>query len=210
MKLGVIDWPGLASFAGIWVAAAAAPGGNMAFTVAISSRYGFWAGIIGACGFVTVLFGFMMAVSLGLGFTVDRYAPALDVLRWFGVGYLLYLAWRLWTADANLRLDGSFENISFPWIYLQGALICLTNPKVIIFIAFVLPQTVDPSRPMLPQLVLLGSCGVLLSLMVHATYSMLGHKLGRSVPTPRARKICNRIIAVIFVIAALGLATASL
>ncbi len=85
------------------------------------------------------------------------------VRRWFGVGYLLYLAYRMWNADAEARLDGSFEVASLPKIYIQGVLICPTNPKVLIFIAFIFPQTVDAGKPLVPQLLVLGTCGALFS-----------------------------------------------
>ena len=206
----VIDAAQLATFAGIWVAAAAAPGGNTAFTVSVSSRYGFGAGLVGALGFATVLMAYTLFVVFGLGFAVSQYGLVLDVLRWLGVGYLLYLAYRMWIARAVARLDGSFEAAAYPKLYLQGALICFTNPKVMIFIAVVLPQAVDGDRPLVPQFLVLGLCGALSSLFVHSVYSVLGHTLGRSVPTPRARRICNRIIAAVFVIAAVGLSLSSL
>ena len=195
----------LATFTGIWVAAAAAPGGNSAFTVSISSRYGFGAGLVGALGFVTALMTYLAVVAFGLDFAVSQFRPLLNAVRWIGVGYLLYLAVKLWRADGGTRLDGTFEIAAYRRIYLQGALICFTNPKVMIFIAVVFPQSVDAEQALVPQLLVLGLCGALSSFAVHATYSLLGHTLGQSVPTPGARRISNRIIAAIFVVAAVGL-----
>ena len=43
----------LFGFCVIWLAAAMTPGANVAFTVSISSRYGFRAGLACAAGFVT-------------------------------------------------------------------------------------------------------------------------------------------------------------
>ena len=126
-------------------------------------------------------------------------------LRWLGVGYLLYLAYKIWTASGTVRLDGSYEKASRLKIYIQGALICLTNPKVMVFIAFVFPQTVNPSYALLPQLIVLGVTGAMLSFIAHGFYSILGHTLGQSVPSPRARRISNRVIAIVFIVAAFGL-----
>jgi threonine/homoserine/homoserine lactone efflux protein len=69
---------------------------------------------------------------------------------------------------------------------------------------------VNADQPLLPQLLVLGLCGALMSLGVHTVYSILGHTLGRSVPTPGARRIVNRIIAAVFVIAAVGLSATSM
>ena len=93
-------------------------------------------------------------------------------------------------------------------IYVQGALICLTNPKAILFAAVVFPHAIVPDRPLAPQLVLLALIGATLSLSVHTGYSLIGSRLGRAVPSPRARILVNRTIAAVFVVAAIGLATA--
>ena len=161
--------------------------------------------MVGALGFVTALIAYMMLVAFGLGFAVSNYAPALKLLRVLGVGYLLYLAYRTWNADETERLDGGLQTASYLKTYVQGALVCLTNPKAIIFMAVVLPQTLDADKSLAPQLVALGLCGALLSFGVHSGYSLLGATLGQWVLTPRARRISNRAISTVFVVAAVGL-----
>jgi homoserine/homoserine lactone efflux protein len=210
LLFNAIDFAQLATFAGIWLAAAAAPGANVAFTISISSRFGFWAGVVGALGFASVLFGYMIVVALGLGFAVSQYGIILNMLRWFGVAYLLFLAYRMWNANAEFRLDRRFETASFLKIYAQGGLICLTNPKVVVFIAFIFPQTVNAEKPLVPQLLILGLFGALVSVGVQSVYSFFGHTLGQSVPSAGARRIANRVIATVFVVAAIGLSFANI
>ena len=200
----------IATFAGIWLAAALSPGANVAFTISVSSRFGFWAGLIGACGFLTALLGYLILVAFGLGFAIEQYAPILSILRWFGVAYLLFLAWKIWHAPTDVRLDGSFAEVSRIKVYSQAALICLTNPKAPIFAAVVLPQTINPEGPLTLQMIILCFVGVVTSQLVHSGYSYLGSTLGRSVPSPGARRIINRVIAGVFVIAALGLGVSKL
>ena len=208
--LEAIDPARFATFCLIWATAAAAPGGNMAFTISVSSRYGFRAGMLGAAGFVTANFGYMLLTAYGIGFAIDRHGSVLSALRWLGVAYLLFLAWRLWTASGEAKQGRKVDTTSPHKIWLQGALISLTNPKVILFVAVIMPQAISTEAPLLPQLLALGLAGTAISLLVHTVYSALGHFIGRSVPTPRARVISNRIIAVVFVTAAFGLAFASI
>ena len=205
-----IDPTRFATFCLIWATAAAAPGGNMAFTISVSSRYGFRAGMLGAAGFVTANFGYMLLTAYGIGFAVNRHASVLSALRWLGVAYLVFLAWRLWTASGEARKFRAFDTAAPQKIWLQGALISLTNPKVILFIAVVMPQAISTDAPLVPQLLVLGLAATVISLLVHTVYSALGHFIGRSVPTPRARVVSNRIIAAVFVTAAFGLAFASI
>lgn len=204
-----IDLAEFAVFCGLWLAAAAAPGGNSAFTVSVSSRFGFWAGVVGALGFVTILVLFVTLVAFGLDFAVSRITPLLDILRWLGVSYLLFLAFKLWRAPAMGGRETPFARIQPSRIYVQGALVCLTNPKVMIFVAAVIPQALNPDIPSGPQLVLFAISGGFLSFAVHCVYSYLGHRLGKAVPSPRARKFSNRAIACVFVLAAIGLGVAS-
>jgi threonine/homoserine/homoserine lactone efflux protein len=152
----------------------------------------------------------MLLTAYGIGFAIERHAPVLAMLRWIGVGYLLFLAWRMWTASGKVQRGGGTGPASFRKIWLQGALISLTNPKVILFIAVVMPQAVTANAPLYPQLLLLGFAATLISLLVHTVYSTLGHFIGQSIPTARARVISNRIIAAVFVAAALGLAFANI
>jgi homoserine/homoserine lactone efflux protein len=208
--LGALSIAQIATFGGIWLAAAAAPGANSAFTVSISSRYGLLAGLVAAAGFVSALLFYMALISYGLGFAVSQYGPLLNIVRWIGVAYLLYLAWRMWGASGAAEFDGEFTAFSISRVYAQGALICLTNPKAIIFITVVFPQTVNANAPLLPQLLILGLTGAIISFLVHTVYSTLGHMLGKSVPTLRARVIVNRMIAAVFVVAAVGLGAANI
>lgn len=198
----------IVSFGAIWFAAAMSPGANVAFTVSVSSRFGIAAGLTGAAGFVSALFLYMGLVAYGLGFAISQFTPILDVLRWVGVAYLLYLAWLMWNASGSMPEGEDVQNFSLLKIYIQGALICLTNPKAIVFIAVLLPQTVNEEFALFPQLFILGISGALISLCVHTFYSILGRSLGQAVPSPRARVIVNRVIATFFVVAAVGLVVA--
>ncbi len=201
---------GLLTFVGIWLAAAAAPGGNSAFTVSISSRFGFGAGLMGVLGFATVLLFFFTLVAFGLDLLLSRFGFVLDTLRWLGAAYLLYLAYRLWQAPVAVEGDQAFPRLQKSRVYLQGALICLTNPKVMIFVAAIVPQTLDPQLPSGPQLVIFGCMAAVMSFLVHCIYALLGQALGKAVPTPVAKRLCNRLIAAIFAAGAIGLGISSL
>ena len=206
----VVDVSKVLAFSGIWLAAALTPGANVAFTVSVSTRYGFWAGITGALGFVTGAVIYSLLVIFGLGLISAWFTPIIEVLRWVGTAYMLWLAWKLWNAPAMQLEEQDVNKTSYLKLYLQGLLICLTNPKAIIFFAVLIPQAIDTALPVLPQFILVICAGALMSLSAHTVYASLGYGLGRAIPSPQARVVVNRIIAVIFVIGAVGLATAAL
>ena len=199
----------LLGFSTIWLAAMT-PGANVAFTVSISSRYGFRAGLACAAGFVSGIVVYSLIVAFGLSLISQWFGQFLAIMRWVGVAYLIWLAMRLWNAPGAGAASQVAQAPGFWRILVQAALVALTNPKAMIFIAVVVPQAVDVSRPALPQLMVLALVASMMSLLAHSIYSALGHVLGRAVPSERAGIWVNRLIASILIFGALGLAFATL
>jgi len=131
-------------------------------------------------------------------------------MRWVGVAYLIWLAYRIWNAPGAGTATHQVERPGFWRILVQAALISLTNPKAMIFVAVVVPQAIDVSRPALPQLMILAIVASVMSFIAHGTYSALGHMLGRAVPSEKAGVWVNRLIASILIFGAIGLMFATL
>jgi homoserine/homoserine lactone efflux protein len=88
------------------------------------------------------------------------------LLKWSGAAYLLWLgarALRRQTPAEAARSDGSF---------LRGLLIALSNPKALLFFGAVLPQFVDPGRPLLPQFALMAVTFATLELAATSTIAL--------------------------------------
>ena len=200
----------LFGFCVIWLAAAMTPGANVAFTVSISSRYGFRAGVACAAGFVTGIFVYALIVAFGLSLVAQWFGPVLAIMRWVGVAYLIWLAFKIWNAPGVGAAARDVDAPGYWRIMVQAALISLTNPKAMIFVLVVVPQAVDVSRPATPQLLVLAIFASLMSLTAHSTYSALGYMLGRAVPSEKAGVWVNRLIASILIIGAIGLSVATL
>lgn len=200
----------LFGFSVIWLAAAMTPGANVAFTVSISSRYGFRAGLACAAGFVTGIIVYSLIVAFGLGLIAQWFGQFLAIMRWVGVAYLMWLAYKIWNAPGAGSASHDVGKPGFRRIWLQAALVSLTNPKAMIFVAVVVPQAVDVARPALPQLMILAIFASLMSFVAHSIYSILGYVLGRAVPSQKAGIWVNRLIASILVFGAIGLSLAAL
>src|SRR5215510_7648988 len=99
------------------------------------------------CGAV-LLIGLSVA---GLSALLAALPHGLEMLKWAGAAYLVWLGARTFRSDVpteSAGLQGGF------W---RGVLIALSNPKALLFFAAVLPQFVEPARPVLPQLAVLAS-----------------------------------------------------
>ncbi|WP_298608151.1 LysE family translocator [uncultured Thiothrix sp.] len=95
---------------------------------------------------------------LGLASLVHAYPLALDLLRWAGALYLIWLGIKLLrgSQSASTRMNQK-KGISDWQAIKDGAVNNLTNPKSLLFMFAFLPQFVDPTQgPVWSQLLLLG------------------------------------------------------
>jgi threonine/homoserine/homoserine lactone efflux protein len=106
------------------VVAAITPGPSNLILTSTGAAVGVLRGLPSLCG-VAIGMGLMMfLVAFGLGSLVLSSTLLLVVLKWCGVGFLLWLAWKIATAGANNAAAGK-NHIGF-W---QAAVFQWVNPK---------------------------------------------------------------------------------
>ena len=76
---------------------------------------------------------------------------------------------------------------------LTGALTNATNPKGIVFMVAVLPQFIDPKRPLLLQLLILLVTTLAVDTVVMHGYALLASRLRALLRSARARRTQNRV-----------------
>ena len=100
------------------------PGPNNLMLLASGMNYGFARTVPHMLG-ISVGFGVMcLAVGFGLHELFTRHPVVYEVMKWAGVAYLLYLAWRIATAGVVSDAKGSargkpltlWEAAAFQWI----------------------------------------------------------------------------------------------
>jgi homoserine/homoserine lactone efflux protein len=94
----------------------------------------------------------LLVAGLGVGAVLTASATAFTVIKVVGACYLLWLGWRQWRAPvaksrAMRRLRPSEPELTVGQRVLRGFLTNVTNPKGIVFMAAVLPQFIQPTRP---------------------------------------------------------------
>ena len=157
------------------------PGPNMIYIISQSITQGRRAGLVSLAG---VLVGFLIhifLVSFGLTAVFMAIPMAYEVLRWVGIGYLLYLAWEAIKpgsispfekhnlAELEARHDRSAEP-SDRKLFRMGFLTNTLNPKVAVFYLSFFPQFTHPEYgSLLVQNVQLGFT----QLTVSATVNLL-------------------------------------
>lgn len=88
------------------------------------------------------VFFFTVAV-LGLSALLSQFAWALALIKWAGVLYLVFLAYRLWSDAAAAHGVQPAEPASPVRLFVAGLAVTFTNAKVIAFYLALLPAVVD-------------------------------------------------------------------
>ena len=78
-----------------------------------------------------------------------------DVLKFAGAAYLVYLGIRLLRAKGELLTE--IKAAPKGGFFLQGFVVILSNPKVLLVFGALIPQFIDPTRDFVHQLIFLGA-----------------------------------------------------
>ena len=193
----------LAFFAACWVISLS-PGAGAIASMSSGLNYGFRRGYWNAVGLQLALALQIAIVAAGVGAILATSELAFTLIKWFGVAYLAYLGWKQWRAPVGDLADASaVRPLGRPLtLMLRGFVVNASNPKAIVFILAVLPQFLDPARPLLAQYLLMAATMIGVDLLVMAGYTGLAARVLRLLRTPRQQRLLNRTFASLFVAAA--------
>lgn len=185
------------------------PGAGAIASMSCGLQYGFWRGYWNALGLQIALVAQIAVVAAGLGAVLAASELAFTLIKWFGVGYLVYLGVKQWRAQpADLADESTIRPIGKPLsLMFRGFLVNISNPKALVFMLAILPQFIDPAAPLLIQYVIIAATMVSVDLIVMAGYTGLAAKVLRALRTPTQQRRLNRTFASLFVGAAGFLAT---
>ena len=192
------------------VALALAPGPDNVFVLTQSAIGGRIAGVIVTLGLCTGLIFHTMAVAFGVAVIFQTSAAAFTLLKLFGAGYLLYLAWQAFRARPNTGAGPEDARLSIRELYFRGVIMNVSNPKVAIFFLAFLPQFAEPARGSVPvQIIVLGALFMVSAFVVFAAIAWAAGSLGAWFQrSERAPVVLNRIAGTVFVALAVRLAMA--
>ena len=197
-------------FIGVAAALAAVPGPDNIFVLTQSALHGRLAGLIVTLGLASGLMFHTTAVAFGVAVLFQTSQYAFVVLKYAGAAYLLYLAWKAFTATTN-KFEGAKTNSeTVPKQFLRGLLMNIANPKITIFFLAFLPQFVDPVHgSMTGQVYQLGALMAVTTVVIFGSVALAAGALGAWIKgSPRTQIWLNRISGVVFVALALKLASA--
>ncbi len=151
------------------------PGPSVLFVISRGVSLGRRAAVATVAGNALGAYLQALLVAAGLGTVVARSATVFTVVKLAGAAYLGYLGLQAFRHRRSLAaaLDVAATPRSLRRIVREGFVVGVTNPKVAVFFASVLPQFVDPSRAAVPlQMALLGLVFVAIALVSDSVWGV--------------------------------------
>ncbi|WP_306112690.1 MULTISPECIES: LysE family translocator [unclassified Roseovarius] len=181
------------------------PGADMMFCLGLGLRSGPKAAIAASAGISTGGMVHVLLAGLGLGAAVAAMPWLFDVIRWLGVAYLLYLAWGALRAGpvrgAKVQATGMRK------AFMDGMIVNLMNPKVILFVLAFVPQFVDPAQgSILGQFLIFGLVLAVGGMVINGGVGVFAGTLGQRLTGPRFARGLGWVSAGIFTALAARLA----
>lgn len=153
------------------------PGPSVCFTIAHSLRHGGRLTAPTILGQAAANAGQLLMISVGLGALLERSVPFCAALKLVGAVYLVFLGVRtLFAPPPKIQVgEGSAAKATTTGrrAFVDGIIVCGTNPKALFYYAALLPQFMNPHADAAAQLLILGPAAVAVGILVLAGYALL-------------------------------------
>ena len=160
---------------------AVSPGPSWLYTISTTLEQGRRAGMAGNLGNSTGILCHALATGFGLSLLLQHSATTFHLLKFLGVFYLCYLAWRNFRGRSLLdAATAGRPQRPLKKIFFNGIFVSLFNPKIFLLMVALLPQFIAPdsARPEL-QLALLGSLHALVAGLLHTFLIFFSAEIAR-------------------------------
>jgi threonine/homoserine/homoserine lactone efflux protein len=180
------------AFVAACIALALLPGPIVTLVIANGLRHGTRAAMINVAGAQAGLAIVIGIVAVGLTSLMATMGYWFDWVRFAGAAYLVWLGIKL----IRRPIEGVDADAPPPpphgGFFLQGFLVLLSNPKVLVFFGAFIPQFMDMSRDHVPQVALLGVTFMVTAATSDFLYALLAGR-ARKFFSARRTRLVSRI-----------------
>jgi threonine/homoserine/homoserine lactone efflux protein len=179
------------AFVATCIALALLPGPIVTLLIANGLRHGTRAALINIAGVQMGLAIVIGIVAIGLTTLMATLGYWFDWVRLAGAAYLVWLGIKL----IRSPVEGVGSDAPPPpprgGFFLQGLLVSLSNPKLLVFFGAFIPQFVDMSRDHVSQVALLGVTFMVIAGITDGLYALLAGR-ARSFFSARRTRLLSR------------------
>jgi len=128
----------------------------------------------------------------------------LNIFKWIGIAYLLYLAYDIYNSRLKDVISDNISSKSFLSFFKDGFLVAGTSPKAWMFFLLIFPQFIDFNSNYIVQFLILITTYVVLDFLSLIVYAVLARKL--IVWIKANPKVLNTISACVLILIAIIIA----
>ncbi|HZC35785.1 MAG TPA: LysE family translocator [Chthoniobacterales bacterium] len=178
-----------------------------AFLVVLSTalRRGFRAGVYANAGVVIGDAIYFFLAAVGLGSLLTASFLAFTIVKWLGVAYLIYLGLRSLFYPAS-EIVGESRDTGRK-AFSTAVTVQLANPKLLLFLAALVPQFIELGHPVAAQFTVLGGTFMLSDALVYLIVAMFAARARPLLSKPWAARTTSRITGVAMLGAAVRIGT---
>ncbi len=200
-------FPELIIFAGALLVAAGSPGPSIAALVArVVAR-----GPRDVLPFLAAMWtGEAIWLTLavwGLASIAGSFQLVFAIIKWVGVGYLVFLAWSMWTAPTEISADDLPDRGSAWKMFAAGMAVTLGNPKIMVFYLALLPTILDLGRLTVVGWGELVATMLAVLIVIDGVWVLMAAQARQLLRSPQATRAANRCGAGIMAAAAAAIAS---
>ena len=172
------------------------PGINMTYAMSIGMSFGYKHSLIIMTGQLLSLAFVAFCCMLGVGAVLHHFEYAFRALNIIAGLYMLYIGAMLLFGKGELSITNVSNLPSKKQMFLNGAVVCISNPKAWIFLSALLPTFLDANDPFsLPRILSITVTLVFIEFCSLNIYALGGAMLKKFLQTHlRLLEICTAII----------------
>jgi threonine/homoserine/homoserine lactone efflux protein len=194
------------SFVGTVLILTLTPGPSVLLATANSMKYGANKTIGTILGDLSANLLQIILASAGLASIVISSGELFQMIKWFGVAYLIYIGISKIVSNPQLNLTkGAIKNKSFLNLYSEGFLMSAANPKAIVFFAALFPLFINENLLFLPQILILSITFLILDGMSLIIYTRFATKLKAYLENKEKVHLQNKIVGTLLILSGLML-----
>lgn len=148
---------------------------------------------------------FLLMAIFGLNAIATVMGDIFVLVKYIGGIYLIYLGIKIFRSKPALDAIKSSKSISLKKDFISGFLVCISNPKVILFYLGFLPTFVNLETLSIADTVLVSFLVVSILTTVLGSYAYFASKAREAIKKPKTQTLMNRVAGSIMSLAGTAL-----
>ena len=146
--------------------------------------------------------------ATGLGALILASQDLFMAIKWAGAAYLVWLGISAWRSKGSpLAIDPAASR-QRGRVFRTGAVVQLSNPKILVFFVAILPLFIDPAGNVPLQVLILGITSQIVEFTILMTYGLLAGRLSGLLSGPGITRWLDRAAGSLLIAVGIGLAFA--